>query len=388
MRKFAISILTLATLTIAPRAENIAISSAKIESLSSRAEDAVEATLVKKTDKTLPFSPIPYAFYNSTDGVMAGAIANVPRLAGTGENLMAVGLYSAPPNEDGSLNWGDPNFLFLTALWGARVAGFGVDVTTAAARMKERIVDRGETKASYQDLKGALHVTVSRELASHVASDARIGGSACPASSGLSCADESYLSYGPISWSLDAGESIAWDTIVSSGNFRKGSRARAGARYEKTKTRYVGAHDALSGSADFSFFAIVGQWLNPSVRVGLGATTGKPALDLGKSARGVFNDGIKGNLDAYANCTLETRVFRAANAELHASPTLDAIVAYTPDDPDHEVDSGFAPGIELLFFADSSRGMPMKLGFAYDLNPASRVVERHWEIDFGFHLTY
>ena len=91
---------------------------------------------------------------------------------------------------------------------------------------------------------------------------------------------------------------------------------------------------------------------------------------------------------AYANATLQARVLRVGHTEIHLSPIIDAIAAYAPNDPDYEWDWGLTTGGELLFFFDNVKSLPIKLGFAYDLRPDSRVNDKRYEIDFSFSMTY
>lgn len=348
----------------------------------------VPVTLRTTIEDGAKFVPIPYAFYNSNDGFMAGMIANAPNLHGSLQNLTVVSLYSAPPDENDALRWADPNFLLLAALSGIRTSHAELGFTASAMRMNVTTENRGVDKAEFEELAGALSASVAVEIARSVknAVKLRVGGS--PAHTILSVSDPEYLSYGPIDFFAEAEDSVTRDTINWKGNFREGSKASVKAGYRYAIPTEADATKSLSCGAEIAQYRIAGTRLNPSFRVGAKGNTGDPDLKAGQVTRGIRNSGIKGNAAWYANATLQTKLFRAGHAEFHLAPVVDAIVAYVPDDPDYEWDWGVTAGGELLAFLDNAKSLPIKLGFAYDFRPDSRVNDKRYEVDFSFSLTY
>lgn len=70
-------------------------------------------------------------------------------------------------------------------------------------------------------------------------------------------------------------------------------------------------------------------------------------------------------------------------------PCLDAAWAFTPDDGERTHDWGLGAGLELLALFDAMKNLPIKLGFAYDLRPESRINgDKAYEIDFSFRLSF
>jgi hypothetical protein len=351
-------------------------------------EGFIPAELVTRIEDGPKFIPIPYAFYNSNDGFMTGAIANAPNLSGTLENLTAIGLYTAPPGDGNALQWTDPNFTLIVALSGIRTGALELGLTAGAMRMNEKTVDRGEKMAEFSDPKGFVGAAVSWEIAERVKNSVKFRLSGSPSNDLAIVEDPDYLSYGPFDWSIDAEESVTRDAVDWKGNFREGSKATIRAKYAIAKPSYDERTKTLSGGAEYARFIRVDDRFNPSFRVGAEANSGFPDLKIGRNVRGIRNSSIKGNADAYANLSVQTSLFRLGHAEFHCSPVADAIVAYVPDDPDYEWDWGLTAGGELLVFLDSVKSLPIKLGFAYDLRPDSRVNDERFEIDFNFAVTY
>lgn len=351
-------------------------------------EGLVSAELVTRIEDGPKFIPIPYAFYNSNDGFMSGVVANAPNLSGTLENLTAIGLYTAPPGDGNALQWTDPNFTLIVALTGIKTGALEFGLTAGAMRMNEKTVDRGEKMAEFSDPKGFVGAAVSWDIAERVKNAVKFRVSGSPSNRLALVKDPDYLTYGPFDWSVDAEESVTRDAIDSKGNFREGSKATIRAKYAIAKPSYDELTKTLSGGAEYARFFRVDDRFNPSFRIGTEAISGSPDLKIGRNVRGVRNSSIKGNADAYANLSVQTRLFRVGHAEVHFSPVADAIVAYVPDDPDYEWDWGFTAGGELLVFIDSVKSLPIKLGFAYDFRPDSRVNDDRFEIDFNFAVTY
>lgn len=334
------------------------------------------------------FVPIPYAFYNSNDGFMTGAIANAPNLAGTLENLTAIGLYTAPPGDGNDLQWTDPNFTLIVALTGIRTGDLEFGLSAGAMRMNEKTVDRGFKMTEFSDPKGFLGGTVSWNLAERVKNTVRLRATGSPSNKLVLVEDDDYLSYGPFDWALEAEESITRDAIDWKGNFREGTKATVRAKYAIAEPSYAEMTKTVSGGAEYARFVLAGDRFNPSVRLGAEATSGNPDLKIGRNVRGIRNSSITGNADAYVNLSVQTKLFRAGHAEFHFSPVVDAIVAYAQDYRPYEWDCGITAGGEFLVFLDSVKSLPIKLGFAYDFRPDSRVNDDRYEIDFNFSVTY
>ncbi len=376
----------------AQRLENLRIFKRSSVIVDYSAEDSsgnpVPVTLRTTIEDGAKFVPIPYAFYNSNDGFMAGMIVNAPNLQGTLQNLTVVSLYSAPPDENDALRWADPNFMLLAALSGIRAYHAELGLTASAMRTNVTTENRGIEESEFEELAGAFSASVAVQIAESVKNSIklRVGGS--PANTILSVNDPEYLSYGPIDFFAEAEDTVTRDTINWKGNFREGSKASVRAGYRYAIPTEADSTKSLSCGAEFSEYQIAGTRFNPSFRVGAKGNTGNPDLKAAQVARGIRNSGIKGNAVAYANATLQTRLFRAGHAEFHLAPIADAIVAYAPDDPDYEWDWGVTAGGELLVFLDNAKSLPIKLGFAYDFRPDSRVNDKRYEVDFSFSLTY
>ncbi len=351
-------------------------------------ERLVSVEMVTRIEDGPKFIPIPYAFYNSNDGFMSGVVANAPNLSGTLENLTAIGLYTAPPGDGNDLQWTDPNFTLIAALTGIMAGPLEFGLSAGAMRMNEKIVDRGEKMAEFSDPKGFVGASVSWDIANRVKNAVKLRILGSPSSKLALVKDPRYLAYGPFDWSVDAEESVTRDAIDWKGNFREGSKATIRVKYAIAKPSYDEMTKTLSGGAEYARFFRAGDRFNPSFRVGTEANSGDPDLKIGRNVRGIRNSSIKGNADAYANLSVQTYLFRVGHAEFHFSPVADAIAAYVPDDPDYEWDWGFTAGGELLVFLDSVKSLPIKLGFAYDFRPDSRVNDDRFEIDFNFAVTY
>jgi hypothetical protein len=348
----------------------------------------VPVTLRTTIEDGSEFVPIPYLFYNSNEGFMAGTITNAPNLNGTLENLAVVALYTAPPDDDDRLQWTDPNFVALATLSGVRVDGFELGFVAGVMRMNKDIEDRGIVKTKYNEVLVTGSTTLSWNITPSLKNATKLRFGISPSSDIVEVRDPDYLSYGPVKYLIEGEDSLTRDAVNWKGNFRAGSKATVRAGYAIASPTDASATRKLSGGAEFAGFKIVGSWLNPSFRVGVKGNTGDPDLEAGLPIRGIRNSGVKGNAVAYANGTLQARILRVGHTEVHLAPIMDAIAAYAPDDPDYEWDWGLTAGGELLFFFDAMKSLPIKFGFAYDLRPDSRVHEKRYEIDFSFSMTY
>jgi len=378
----------------AQRLENLRAfkkSSVTVDYPSTMPEDAsspVPVTLRTTIEDGSEFVPIPYLFYNSNEGFMAGAIANVPNLNGTLENLSIIGLYTAPPDDNDKLQWSDPNFVTLATLSGVRLDGFELGFVAGVLRMNKDIESRGIVKTQFNEILATGSVTLTWNVAPSLKNATRLRLGISPSSEIVEVRDPEYLSYGPVKYLIEGEDSLIRDAVNWKGNFREGSKTTVRAGYAIASPTDANDTRKISGGAEFAGFRIVGSWLNPSFRLGAKGNTGDPDLEAGAVVRGIRNSGVKGNAVAYANASLQARILRVGHTEIHLAPIVDAIAAYAPDDPDYEWDWGLTTGGELLFFFDNVKSLPIKLGFAYDLRPDSRVNDKRYEIDFSFSMTY
>lgn len=359
------------------------------ESGESRAGIPTQAILRVTIEDGSPFFPIPYAFYNSNEGVMVGMIANIPNISGTLQNAMIVGLYNAPPDANDKIQWADPNFMILGNWTGIPIGVFRLGVLASARRMSEETEDRGIIKLEYEELifSGGLSLTYPITTAIDNTVQFRIGVS--PSNDITEGADPDYLEYGPTDLFWSISNEVTYDAINWIGNFRSGCKANARLDYQVTyPTEASVTRDFRFQAAIAGFHPINGRF-NPNFRVSAFAKSGNADLEAGSFTRGIRNSGMKGNEGVFINTGLQTKLFRVGQAEYHLIPTVDFAWAYTPDDDDYESDYGFTVGGEILAFFDSMKNLPVKLGFAYDLRPESRLNDgKRYEIDFNFSLTY
>lgn len=97
------------------------------------------------------FVPIPYAFYNSNEGVMAGLIANAPNVAGSLENLLVMGLYSAPPDQNDMLQWTNPNFMTIATWSGIPFGPTDISLTGTVMKMNRKLERFGVLTGEFND---------------------------------------------------------------------------------------------------------------------------------------------------------------------------------------------------------------------------------------------
>ena len=209
-----------------------------------------------------------------------------------------------------------------------------------------------------------------------------------PSSDITKTVDPDYLEYGPTDLSWSIGDEIAYDSINWIGNFRSGCKANARLDYQVTYPTEESMQRDFRFQASIAGFHPINGRFNPNFRVSAFAKSGNADLEAGLLTRGIRNNGMKGNEGVFLNTGLQTKLFRAGQAECHFMPTVDFAWAYTPGDDDYESDYGFTVGGELLAFFDSMKNLPIKLGYAYDLRPDNRLNGgKRYEIDFNFSLT-
>ena len=336
-----------------------------------------------------PYVAIPYAFYNSNDGLMTGVIFSAPNISGTFRNLMLVGLYTVPPNDDDQLQWGSPNFTCMGILSGIKISPFTLGIDGTVKRMNRTIENRGiaEVKCRSVSLSGAVNLTYPFSESVSDTISFRLEGS--PENSVSYYKDEKYLKYGPVASSWKIEDKIQIKRFDWIRNFRNGYRAFVSGSYASTKPEYADRQTEWMGKAEFAGYCAVNKRFNPNFRVYSFINSGLPHLDEGQNIRGIRNSEFKGNIGAFLNTSVQIFIVRFGNAELHIAPGIDYGYAYTFDDPDRKVDCGFGAGSELLVLFDSMKNLPIKLGFAYDLRPKSQNGSgKYLEVDFNFSFTY
>jgi hypothetical protein len=336
-----------------------------------------------------PVSPIPYAFFNSNDGFQSGLLISMPNVAGSMQNLTFVGLYSAPPDENDRLRWGNPNYMMLCTWNGIRLGMFKLSLTASGAKMKNDVDDRGWTGLTYEETRLSGGAAITLPLTAHLSETLGLRFSGSPESSIVSVADPELLSYGPQERAIKASDGIAYENVNWTGNFRNGWKAGATVTVNSVTPRYADSYSDLTVDGEIAAFRTFGDRFNPGMRISAFAKTGKPELAAGRPARGIRNSTIKGTSGVFVNSGLQTKLFRIGSAELHLTPTLDFGYAYAPDAEDYQADYGFGTGGELMLIFDSMKTLPIKLGMAYDLRPSSRVEQSNrLEVDFSFNFSY
>lgn len=346
------------------------------------------ARLVVDIEDGSAFIPIPYAFYNSNDGLQAGTILNVPNLAGTLQNLFVIGLYTAPPDENDMLQWTNPNFMLITTLSGIEAGPVSLSVAGSALRMNRETEYRGVTgvKAKMTALSGTLGIT--KRFGDNLSNTLSFRVAGSPDNELVSVGDPDLLAYGPIELSATVKNEILFDSYDWIGNFRDGWKASFGLDWERAKPRHAAITDSVTAEAEASVYHAMGSF-NPGITVTAVAKTGNPELTSASRTRGVRNGELAGNYGVFARSGVQTRVARFSAAEIDVSPALDLFWVRDPGAPDYEDDYGVGVGAEVLFLFDAMKSLPVKLGFSWDCRPEERVVGgKRLEVDFSFSLSY
>lgn len=363
-------------------------SSVTVQWVNREGETGTADLLVQIEDGTA-FVPIPFAFYNSNDGLQAGTILNVPNIAGSLQNLFVVALYIAPPAADESLQWTNPNFILITTLSGIQAGPLSLALAGSATRTKRDIAFRGETGVvtDVTALSGTVSATGKlTETLSNTLSF-RLAGS--PERKIAEIIDSDLLAYGPIEISTEIRDQFSIEEFDWNGNFRQGWKASVGAGYTRTVTSEAGTRNDVLIDAEAAGYQIVGSVFNPGASVYAFANTGDPLLDPGQRIRGIRNSELAGNMGVFLRTGVQTRIARFKSSEINVAPALDLFWARVPGADDYEDDAGAAVGAEFLFLFDSIKSLPIKLGFAWDCRPESRVAGgKRLEVDFNFSLSY
>jgi len=359
------------------------------ESVSPEGSEEIPITLVVTIEDSSSLALIPYAFYNSNEGFMAGVLANAPNLAGTLQRLTVTGLYSAPPNEDDTLRWTDPNYVLVVAWGGPRFGPATVGSSFSLSRMRVRVRERGIEGLRYEATTVSGSVSAKIDIADSLAYTATARASYAPRHEILWVENQDLLVQGPLitSWSIE--NSIQFDRVDWVGNFRKGFLASLSATASRIDPAEAAPRVEISGKGELAVFPVATRRLNPSARLVAFGKTGEPNLQAASAVRGVRNAELMANLSVAANLSLQIFVARVRSAEIHLIPAIDGIWAYAQETPDYRHDWGIGAGADLVIVFDAMRSLPVKLGFAMDLRPYDRLGEgKRYEIDFGFRFTY
>ncbi len=335
------------------------------------------------------FVPIPYAFYNSNEGFMTGVIGNLPNLAGTLQDLVVLGMYSAPPDEEDRLQWTEPNFMAIVSWSGVKIGDAEFSLFGSVMKMTRELIDLGSIKGEYNELAVSLGVRAKRPIAENLWGTASVSGFGCLDREIAFVDDASVYPYGPIDFRYGATVGLLMEDIDWTKNLREGYRAFTTFGWERTHPGYADARDDFLLEAEASFHWLPNERLNPSVRAYGFANTGLPIVDVAKRVRGIRNGELRGNEGLALSAGLQVFVARAGSVEFHALPYFDAIALHTRDTERREYDYGLASGVELLAFLDAMKSLPIKIGFGYDLRPAGKNGSgKFFEVDFTFQMTY
>ncbi len=347
------------------------------------------AKLVVDIEDGASFVPIPFAFYNSNDGIQLGTIMNAPNLAGTLSNLFVMGLYIAPPDDSDAIQWTNPNFFLLTTVSGIDAGPVSLSLAGTAMRMNGKITRRGEegVKLSSTALSGTVAAT--RKLTENLSDTLSVRLAGSPDSEVTEVTDPELLAYGPINLSVRLRNELAYEAFDWKGNLRQGWKASVGAEATRTDPRLADLRDDFKVDAEAAFYKVFGTRFNPGARLYAFANTGDADITAGSQIRGIRNGEIAGNQGVFLRTGLQTKLARLGSSEIHLSPLADLFWARIPGDEDYETDAGAAVGGEILVLFDAVKSLPIKLGFAWDTRPESRVVGgNRLEVDFNFSFSY
>ncbi len=353
------------------------------------ADAAIPVTLkVSVTDGT-PFFPIPYAFYNSNDGFQAGSLLTMPNIAGSLQDLLLIGLYTAPPDENDKLQWTNPNFMLLATWSGIRVKPFELGFSGIALKLNQLIQDRGDPVIKMNVLQGAGTVRVTYPFTDRVSDTVslRIGGS--PQNSIIYNEDPDFLSYGPISFSWELKNAVSYSDVDWIGNFRNGLKASFTTGYAVYEPRYADRWNDMTAEAEVAGYYAATDRFNPSFRVYSFVNSGLPQINPAGYIRGIRNTELTGNTGVFVNTGLQTKLVRFGTAELHLTPGVDWAFVHAYEDPDYKSENGFGVGADLVLVFDAMKTFPIKLGAAYDLRPKyGDDIGKRIEVDFNFSFAY
>lgn len=364
-------------------------------------ETGVEAIFGNEENGTVPvtietritdgtaFLPLPLAFYNSNEGFVAGIIANAPNISGTLQNVTALGMYTAPPDEDDMLQWDNPNFMILVNWSEIRINPVILSVTAMAIKRRKKVEYLGVLKNMYSALSFTGILSGKIPLSDTLSSKTSVKYTYSPDNSVNYTNDPSLLVWGP----LDSSARIQTGFIIKAfhweENFRNGWKADVSGGYEWINPSLASQHSAIVGEMEIAAFIPVSHRLNPQFRLYGFGRTGEEQIEAGTHIRGIRNGELRGNAGIFLNAGVQILVARFSSMEIHVLPFIDAVYLYTHDTQTRQHDTGLAAGGELLVFLKTLKSLPIKLGYAYDLRPRSKNGSgKFYEIDFSFTLTY
>lgn len=341
------------------------------------------------------FVPIPYAFYNSNEGVMAGLIANAPNVAGSLENLLVMGLYSAPPDQNDMLQWADPNFMTIASWSGIPVGPTEVSLTGTVMKMNRKLERFGVLTGEFNEFmvglsaKGKCPFTETFSAVGTVRAEKGL-------SSTISYVnDPSMLAYGPMDGRVIVKGGLLWDTVDWHGNFRSGVKAEPSASWTLSVPTYTAMRGEALFETEATAFALLGERINPSARVYAFALSDIPAADIAKRLRGIRNGEIWATEGVTLNAGTQILVAKGESVEFHLMPYADSGLfhirknAAVGEGEYRRFDWALSCGMEILLFFDSLKSLPIKVGFGYDLRGEEKNGSgKMYEVDFTFQTTY
>ena len=320
---------------------------------------------------------------------MSGLVANAPNISGTMQNLTAMGLYAAPPDEQDRLQWSDPNFMIIVNWSNIRINPVILQITGMAMRMNRKIEDLGIVKNQFHALALTGIVSAEVPVTETLSSKTSVNYTWSPDYSVDYIDDEDLLPWGPIDSSFGVKTGFVVNNFHWENNFRNGWKGEILGGIEHTRPSLAEEHTRFKGEAEIAGFYPLSKRFNPQTRISAFGQTGYPILDAGRKIRGIRNGELRGNAGVFLNTGVQIFLVRFGSVELHLVPCFDAVWLYTDDADTREIDWGLAAGGELLFFLDALKSLPIKFGFAYDLRPEEKNGSgKFYEIDFSFSLTY
>jgi len=336
------------------------------------------------------FVPIPFAFYNSNEGVMAGVLGNAPNVRGSMQDVLFTGLYSAPPDQNDDLQWTDPNFILLLNWSGILLyPPFSLGFFTSIMKMNRKIEDRGEVLAKYNALSLIGTINLSIPIGQSAENTFSFGGRHILTNKVEFAETDESLAYGPYDWTITVKDTFSIKRFNWRGHFREGWKGQLEAEWEFIDPTYSACRTDVTLSGEASIFRIIGTRFNPQARIAAFTNTDLPHLDVASKVRGLRNGELKANTAITANTNVQILLARIGGTEIHLSPGFDIALAWTPEEDEREYDWACAAGGELLLFFDSIKSLPVKFGYAYDLRPPERNGSgKRYEIEFTFSLSY
>jgi len=340
------------------------------------------------TDGTA-FVPIPYLFYNSNEGFMAGLVANAPNVLGTLQNLTAMDCMPRPPDDRDRLQWTDPNFMLVVNWSNIRLDPAIFQITAMAMRMNRKIEDLGILRNKFHAIAFTGIVSAEIPVTGILSSKTTLKYSWSPDHTIDYITDESLLPWGPIDSVLGAETGFVINSFHWEKNFRSGWKAEALGGIEYTRPSLAADHTSYTGEAELAGFYLATQRFNPQARISAFGRTGNPVLDVGRKIRGIRNGELRGNAGVFLNTGVQIFLARIGPVELHLVPCFDAVWLYTDNAETRQNDWGLAAGGEFLVFLDALKSLPIKFGAGYDLRSEDKNgSDKFYEIDFSFALTY